>query len=87
MIICNDIDRQIDECLEWNSVLEEHMCKKVKCFIEERRIETPYVIIDFVFQRPIYTGGYSIVFDIQKDLGTEEQNEELLRLATGEKIL
>ena len=55
-----------------------------KGFLEERRIETPYAIIDFVFSKPIYTSGYKFVFDLQKDLDAEEQNERLLRLAIGE---
>ena len=87
MVVCNDINKQRDECLEWNGVLDEHLGKKVKCLIEERRIETPYAIIDFVFQKPLYTSGYKIVYDLQKDLCTKEQNEELLRLALGEKML
>lgn len=84
MIICNDIDKQRDECLEWHGVLNEHLGKKAKCNIEERRIETPYVIIDFVLLKPIFTSGYKFVLDLQKDLSTEEQNENLLRLAIGE---
>ena len=84
MIACNDIDKQRDEYLEWYGVLNEHLGNKAKGFLEERRIETPYTIIDFVFQKPLYTSGYKLVFDLQKDLNTEERNEELLRLAIGE---
>lgn len=87
MVVCNDINKQREECLEWNSVIEEHLGKKIKCFMEERRIETPYVIIDFVFQKPLYTSGYKVVLDLQKDLNSEEGNEELLRMAIGEKAL
>lgn len=85
MVVCNDINKQRDECLEWNGVLEEHLGKKAKCLMEERRIETPYAIIDFVFQNPLYTSGYKVVLDLQKDLNSEEKNEELLRIAIGEK--
>lgn len=84
MIVCNDIDKQRDEYLEWYAVLDEHLGNKAKGFLEERRIETPYTIIDFVFQKPLYISGYKLVFDLQKDLNTEERNEELLRLAIGE---
>lgn len=86
MVVCNDIEKQRDECLDWYGVLDEHLGKKAKCFLEECRIETPYAIIDFVFLKPTYTSGYKFVFDLQKDLDTEEQNEELLRLAIGEEI-
>ncbi len=85
MIICHNIDKQRDEYLEWCSVLEEHLGKKAKGFLEERRIETPFVIIDFVYLEPLYRGGYKIILDMNKDLITEEQNEDLLRLAIGEK--
>lgn len=85
MVVCNDINKQRDECLEWNGVLEEHLGKKAKCLMEERRIETPYAIIDFVFQKPLYTSGYKVVLDLQRDLNSEEKNEELLRIAIGEK--
>ena len=84
MVICNDIDKQRDEYLEWYGVLDEHLGKKAKGFLEERRIETPYAIIDFVFLKPMYTSGYKFVFNLQEDLNTEEQNEKLLRLAIGE---
>ena len=84
MVICNDIDKQRDEYLEWYGVLNEYLGKKAKGFLEERRIETPYTIIDFVFLKQLYTSGYKFVFDLQKDLNTEEQNEKLLRLAIGE---
>lgn len=87
MIVCNDIDKQRDAYLEWYGVLNEHLGNKAKGLLEERRIETPYTIIDFVFQKPLYTSGYKLVFDLQKDLNTEERNEELLRLTIGEKIL
>lgn len=87
MVVCNDIDKQIDECLEWNGVLNEHLGKKSKCIVEERRIKTPYVIIDFVFQKPLYTSGYTVVLDLQNDLNSEEKNEELLRIAIGEKSI
>lgn len=87
MVVCNDIDKQRDEYLEWHEVLDEHLGNKVKGFLEERRIETPYTIIDFVFQKPLYTSGYKVVLDLQKDLNFEEGNEELLRMAIGEKVL
>lgn len=87
MIVCNDIDKQRDEYLEWYGVLDEHLGKKAKGFLEERRIETPYAIIDFVFQKPLYTSGYKSVLDLQNDLNSEEKNEELLRIAIGEKVL
>lgn len=86
MIVCNDINSQRDAFLEWNSVLEEHLGNKSKCLIEERRIETPYAIIDFVFQK-LYTSRYKVVLDLQKDLNSEGENEELLRMAIGEKVL
>ena len=87
MIVCHDIDKQRDEYFEWYGVLEEHLGNKAKGYLEERRIETPFVIIDFVYLKPLYKSGYKIVFDIDKDLITEEQNEDLLRLAIGEKML
>lgn len=87
MIICNDIDKQRDEYLEWYGVLREHLGKKAKGFLEEIRIETPFVIIDFVNLEPLYKSRYKIVLNIDKDLITEEQNEDLLRLAIGEKML
>ncbi len=87
MIICNDIGKQRDKYLEWYVVLEEHLGKKAKGFLEERRIETPFVIIDFVNLEPLYKSGYKIVLNLNKDLVSEEQNEDLLRLAIGEKVL
>lgn len=85
MIVCNDIDKQRDEYYEWYGVLDLHLGKETKGYLEERRIETPYAIIDFVFLKPLYTSGYKFVFDLQKDLSTEEQNEKVLRLAIGEE--
>lgn len=85
MIICNGIEKQRDEFLEWCGVLEEHLSKKVKCFIEERRIETPYAIIDFMYSKPLYTSGYKFIFNASDDIYLEEKDEKILRLAIGEE--
>ena len=77
MVICGSIDKERAEYLEWTCVLDEHLGKKAKGFLAERRIETPYAIIDFVALQPAYTSGYKIV------LKPEEDDERILRLATG----
>lgn len=81
MVICGDIDKKRAEYLEWMCVLDEHLGKKAKGFLAERRIETPYAIIDFVALQPTYTSGYKIV------LKSGEDDERILRLATGEEVL
>ena len=78
MIICGSLDKERDEYLEWAGVLEEYLGKRAKCFTSERRIETPYAIIDFVHEKPLFRGGYNVVLHI------EEDNEKILSLALGE---
>lgn len=79
LLICEDIEKERDECLEWTSVLQEHLGKNIKCFIEERRIETPYAIIDFVWNNPLIKSGYEII------LHSGENDEKVLRVAIGEE--
>lgn len=81
LMICGDIDKTKDECLEWANVLDEHLGKKAKANIEARRIETPFTIIDFVWQKPVFTSGYRVVLNV------EEDDEKVLRLAIGEELL
>ena len=82
LMICTDIDKTRDECLEWYGVLKEHLGDKVKSIIEERRIETPFAIIDFAYVESIYGArGYSIILKL------EEDDEKVLRLAIGEEPL
>lgn len=78
LIICGNMDKERDEYLEWSCVLDEHLGKKTKGFLAERRIETPYAIIDFVALKPIHTGGYQLV------LNAGEDEEKVLSLAIGE---
>lgn len=85
MIICDGMEKQRDEYLEWCGVLDEHLSKKAKCFTEEKRIETPYAIIDFVYSKPLYTSGYKVIFNVLDNKDSEDQNEKILRLAIGEE--
>lgn len=79
LLICEDIEKERDECLEWTSVLQEHLGKNIKCFIEERRIETPYAIIDFVWNDSLVKSGYKIIIHCGAD------DEKVLRVAIGEE--
>lgn len=81
LMICGDINKTRDACIEWANVLDEHLGKKTKSDIEARRIETPFTIIDFVWQKPVFTSGYKVILNV------EEDNEKVLGLAIGEESL
>ena len=81
LILCETIEKTCDECLEWFAILEEHLGKKAKSNIEARRVETPFVIIDFVFKESDYRNEYKLI------LNNNEDDEKLLRLAIGEESL
>lgn len=79
IMVCDTIDKTRDEFLEWWSVLEEHLGKAVKCLTADRRITTPFAIIDFAPEAPADTKGYKII------LHTNQDDERLLQLAIGEE--
>lgn len=76
LIICKNIDKTRDEYLEWCGVLKEHLDEKAKCYNAERRIETPFTIIDFVWSQPVSTGNYKV-------FRCGENEETILKMATG----
>lgn len=82
LIVFNGVDKVRDKCIEWCDILQKHLDKKVKCIIEERRVETPFAIIDFAYVQSIYGAkGYAVI------LKSEEDDEKVLRLAIGKETL
>lgn len=85
LLICTDIDSQRNECLEWACVLEEHLGKKIKSNIPDRRVETPFAIIDFDFAgEPEASYFHKNPNKYELVLRPEEDDEKILRLAIGE---
>ncbi len=90
VMLCGSLDKARDEFLEWASVLEEHLGTKAKVHTYEKRIETPYVIMDFSpdtaegceESQKQSVKGYSVVASVEK--ANEQNDENILRLAIGE---
>lgn len=86
LIVCNNTLSKKEEYHTWCEELKDFLREQIVCYDEEYRIETPYVIINFVRAKPLFTGGYKFIFDLQEDLCKKEECEKLLKLATGKDI-
>ena len=88
LLICTDIDNQRNECLGWACVLEEHLGKKAKANIPDRRLETPFAIIDFDFEgEPKESYFHKNPKRYGLVIKPEEDDEKILRLAIGEESI
>lgn len=79
LVICGNYDRTLAECLEWQQVLKDEIGKGVKCNVEARRVETPFCIMDFVKEKPMFCKEYRYILPETCD------SETVLAIAIGEK--
>lgn len=77
LVKCGAYDKALEDCLEWEKVLKNEMDKGVKCNADAGRLETPFVIMDFVISKPIYCKEYKYI------LPDNCSSEDILSIAIG----
>lgn len=78
LVVCGSFDKALDECLEWAQVLKDELKKGVKFSAEEKRVETPLCIMDFVNSKPMFCKEYKYI------LPENCNSEDVLSIAIGE---
>ena len=64
LYICGNNHIPLLECSEWYRAFQNASLEDVS--MEKNKIETPYVIIDFTYSRPLFTWKYDFVLNADK---------------------
>lgn len=80
LVVCGSYDKALDDFLEWCQVLQDECKKGVKYNTPQRRVETPFCIMDFVNEKPVFCKEYQYILPENCD------SEKALAIAIGEEL-